>query len=264
MGIFDGIKQDDTAMGLFKNGYRKRVVRSQDFQRIAGIPRRIVAEPVLSTTITGWTEALKTRAGTQRLWPLQIRALEEAAVVGGGFFPLAVGAGKTLPSLLLPRVLQAKRPLLLVPAQLREQTINFVLPVLNKHWKLPDNLTIHSYSELSLIKNCDLLDDLHPDLIIADECHKLKNPRCARTRRFMRYFREYPDTMFVGLSGTITRKSLRDYAHLIKLALKDNSPLPHKWGELAEWARYRCEMGAAVSYRDTTGASERGRFNGLS
>jgi hypothetical protein len=41
---------------------------------------------------------------------------------------------------------------------------------------------------------------------------------------------------FVALSGTITTRSLRDYAHLIELALRKNSPLPKPYRELMEWA----------------------------
>lgn len=42
---------------------------------------------------------------------------------------------------------------------------------------------------------------------------------------------------FVPMSGTITRRSLRDYAHLAIGALgKDSAPVPTKWSELEEWA----------------------------
>jgi hypothetical protein len=52
-----------------------------------------------------------------------------------------------------------------------------------------------------------------------------------------RYMKAFPHTMFVGLSGTITKRSLRDYAHIVRWALKDDlSPLPKSFQEMQDWA----------------------------
>jgi hypothetical protein len=40
----------------------------------------------------------------------------------------------------------------------------------------------------------------------------------------------------VGLSGTITRKSLKDYCHLMIAALKDGAPVPINYREMEDWA----------------------------
>ena len=54
---------------------------------------------------------------------------------------------------------------------------------------------------LGLVQSAQKLDYIQPDLIIADECHLLKNHKAGRTRRVTRYMREHPETKFVGVSG---------------------------------------------------------------
>jgi hypothetical protein len=152
------------------------------------------------------------------------------------FCLMPVGSGKTLVSLLAPRVLDAKRPLLLVPPNLKKKTEEQDIPFYRQHWRLPENLRVLSYGKLSSEKSAEILWELMPDVIIADEIHALKNPAAARTRRFLRYFKEMPNTKLLALSGTMTRKSLRDYWHIIKLCLPNQCPLPFVWKRLEEWA----------------------------
>lgn len=92
------------------------------------------------------------------------------------------------------------------------------------------------YSKLSRAESTVTLERQKPDLIIADECHKLRNRDSAVTGRVLRYFAEHWLTRFCGLSGTITSKSIRDYAHLSALALRENSPLPTDPPIVEEWA----------------------------
>ena len=82
-----------------------------------------------------------------RLRPVQALAIHAALTVGGLFGPMRVGAGKTLTSLLIPYVLDAKRPILLLPAHLIEKT-KIEMAVLEKHWILPRNLRMVSYQAL--------------------------------------------------------------------------------------------------------------------
>jgi hypothetical protein len=42
--------------------------------------------------------------------------------------------------------------------------------------------------------------------------------------------------MFVGLSGSITSTSIKDFWHLSLWALRDNTPLPMKWNYMNAWA----------------------------
>ena len=94
-----------------------------------------------------------------------------------------------------------------------------------------------SYESLGRVRMAQELENYHPDLIIADEAHRLKNPRAACTRRVARYMKDHPTVPFVALSGTIMRHSIKDFAHLLIWALKDQAPVPLDKDELEEWAQ---------------------------
>jgi len=231
----------------------RRVARSAEFRRIEKLPRRdwqgersrlglLLAKP----------------SGTMSLWPIQEAALRECMQLQGLFGAIAVGKGKALVSLLAPVVMNAKRPLLLVPANLRDQTNRKVLPEMAPHWELHPNLRVLAYSELSLAKNASILFDIAPDVIIADEASALKNPKSGRTRRVTRYMAANPDTRFVALDGTFSRNSLRDCAHILVWCLRSGAPLPRNWRELNMWAD-ALDDGVADADRIDVGALE--RFN---
>jgi hypothetical protein len=183
--------------------------------------------------------------------------LYEAAVCGGLFGPIRVGGGKTLLSLLLPVVLGSKRPLLLLPAKLVDKTKREMV-ALARHWKIPTFLRIESYELLSRLQHARMLEKYRPDLIIPDEAHKLRHRKTAVTKRFARYLHEHPETKVCALSGTITKRSLRDYEHIIRWCLKPlNNPVPNNHGEIEDWAdcldehnRERVEPGALVIWTD--------------
>lgn len=214
--------------------WRAGVQSSLELDRIIAIPRRFLNLEKYSIDLT---EKYRKPGGTMKLWPVQSAMLVEAALANGLLGPVSAGSGKTLASLLIGAEMNAKKIVLLVPPQLRAQLMSVDIPRLNQHWVLPlDRLRVVAYSELSNAKSADILDQIKPDLIVADEAHSLKSRAAARTKRFNRYFKEHPECRFVGLSGTITRKSLRDYQHLSELALKKNSPLPASYHTLNEWA----------------------------
>lgn len=174
--------------------------------------------------------------GNASLWPAQSVALLEAERGWGLFAPLGVGSGKTLVTLLLPDVFGAERPLLLVPAALRNQLLTRDMAAYGRHFHLPTGLKVLAYTELSDARTADILERLKPDLIIADEAHALARAQAARTKRFLRYMKDHPQTRFCALSGTMTRRSLRDYAHLSELSLRAGSPVPGNWSDLNDWA----------------------------
>ena len=107
---------------------------------------------------------------------------------------------------------------------------------MSAHWRMHPDLKIVGYEELGIESRALLLDELAPDLIVADECHYLANIKSGRVRRVARYLDAHLECRFVALSGTVTRRSLRDYAHLIAWCLRDGSPLPLQWRELKDWA----------------------------
>ena len=223
---------------LYKALSKSGVPRGLEFKRIERLPRRNWEDADDLKSLTQLlTKALRKPWGEMELWPIQAAALREIHDWKGCLGPIAVGQGKALISLLAPTVAGVQKAVLLVPASLRDQTNEHVLPHLRMHWKMRPEPILIGYEELSLEKNAELLWEIQPEMIIADEAHYLKNLNSGRGRRVRRYMSEFPKTIFVALSGTMTRRSLRDYWHLTLWALKEDlSPLPTKWTDLQQWA----------------------------
>lgn len=228
------------------------VPRTPEFNRILALPRReppsgaadrngVVAR--MKGHPTEWEEAtehFRTPGGTMVLRPLQAAALIEASQCQGCFAPLGVGEGKTLVSLLLPEALGSTVAVLLLPPTMKAQLFK-ELSYYGGHFRLPKiydadgtaqfpgdysgTLVVVAYSELSGQKKAEILEALRPDLVIADEAHNLRRADAARTRRFLRYMRAN-SVRFVAMSGTMTSKSILDYAHLADLCLGAGSPVP--------------------------------------
>lgn len=169
------------------------------------------------------------------LRPIQSRALYHIGKYGGLCAPIGVGHGKFLISALAPSVVGAERPVLLVPPSLVAQTYQEIAKF-RAHFKIHEDIQVVSYSKLSVASGASILDDIKPDLIIADECHHLRHRTASRTKRVIRYFQNNPQCKFIALSGTLTSKGLADYAHLVEIALRGNAPLPLDFWELQIWA----------------------------
>lgn len=169
------------------------------------------------------------------LKPWQAAALVYTVEQGGLFTSAGVGAGKTIVSLLIPMIVGAKRPLLMLPASAREKTYAEI-PGYRLHFKLHPYLQILSYEELSRLSGVNALYTMDPDWVIADEAHKLKDVTTARGRRFMRFFADHPKTRLAAMSGTPTTNSMKDYAHMVRLALPEGCPVPHTYQDLEMWA----------------------------
>lgn len=201
---------------------------SWDLKRVAALPRRPVAvdEDLL--------RQLSTFVGGE-LRPAQARALYELHDFGGLLAPMKVGSGKTLVTLLAPTLLGSVRPLLIVPAKLRDKTTAEAKAYRKKGWRIGIMPVIESYERLGRASAEDFLETYNPDLIIADEAHRLKNGRAAVTRRVMRFLADHPGAKFAALSGTLMSRSIRDFAHLSKRALGDLSPAPHVANVVEEW-----------------------------
>lgn len=207
------------------------VQKSPELLRILDLPRR-----TLDTT-HDLTDLYKTVGGSLTLRPIQSAALLEAEKANGLVGAIGVGHGKTLVLLLVADALRATRAVLLVPPELKRQLLEVDIPHYGKHFKLPlDRVSVVAYSELSSAKKADILERLQPDLIVADEAHRLRRKESARTRRFLRYMKLNPECRFVALSGSLTTGSIRDYAHLADCALKEGSPLPREFRALMDWS----------------------------
>lgn len=205
-----------------------RIQVPSDLQRILDLP---IVDPSETPDLT---VTFRRTGGTMVLRPIQNAALWQASQVGGLLGVLGVGWGKTILGFLLPRIMGAQRPLLLIPAAMREQCEADYLRY-NEHFKLADPLTVRTYEELSSPSRSGMLRVLNPDLIIADEGHRLRATDSTRYRRLRRYFQENQDTRFCVLSGTITAGSLKDFQHLARFALREGSPLPLTYPLLKAW-----------------------------
>ncbi len=205
-----------------------KVEYSGELRRVLLLPRRHEAPK--------GSELLSLVLGTGTLRPIQAQALAELHICGGLLAPITVGAGKTLVSYLAPRMVEAKRPILLIPAKLREKTRRDFAE-LRKVWQTTVEPRTLSYEALGRASHKDYLTGYEPDLIIADECHRLKNVRAAVTRRVGRYMKAQPETMFVALSGTLTKRSLMDFAHIAEWCLGTGAPLPLTRYDLEQWSQ---------------------------
>lgn len=210
----------------------RAVRRSVDFDRVSKLEKK---RPYPADIVERFTAALQSPGGTDKLRPVQAEAFYEMALVSGLFGPIKVGAGKTLISLIAPLILKANRPVLLLPAALIEKTER-ERERYAQHFRVARHIRFISYEMLGRVRMAEELERYQPDLIIADECHRLKNQRAACTRRVARFMANHPQTKFVALSGTIMKHSVKDFAHILKWCLKDKAPVPLETHEVDEWA----------------------------
>lgn len=233
------------------NSFRP-VGNSPDLERILALPRRPGdVEEWLDDDLVEYLSSLVRRPGAEdfRLFPIQAGALIDLTEQGGGLGPIGVGEGKTIISLLLPVMMKSKVAVIMVPPSLKSKLIDVEYPDLQKKLRLPalagypvrfgdEEGTIHvvSYSQLSSQSGAQILEQIRPDLIVCDEAHALKDMSAARTKRFFRYLRVNRQVRVVFLSGTLTSRSIKDFAHLSNAALKEGSPTPLSFPVIQEWA----------------------------
>lgn len=276
---------------LFSN--RAAVKASPDLERILDLPRRPPIDPAsprARALVELMTERLRRpdrppgapcgclELGRKRciteLLVEQAWALYEAPLAGGLLAPIGVGGGKTILNLLMPMVIpDCRTAVLFVPPGLVEQLRAEYLAV-REHFRVPSivlpgasgyyvtgapALHVIPYSRFSRKEATDLLEKLRPDLAICDEVHALKNPEATRTKRFIRFFSEHPDTRLCAWSGSITSKSIKDFAHLIAFALGGGSPLPldpdqwDAWSAAVDPSDWPAPAGALEVFRRGSG-----------
>jgi hypothetical protein len=242
---------------LFKSALRAGVRDTQEFKRIYNVERRIWTPEAGEALAVEMTQLLKTPTGTMKLRPIQAIALLEMGVLKGLVGPMRAGAGKTLVTFLAPYVMNAKRPILLMPAKLIDIK-RAQLAELAKHWKVAYWLVFMSYESLSRVKQKFFLDITKPDLVLADEGHKLKNPKASVTKVVKKYIKE-AKVPYATFSGTFTTRSIQDYAPQAEWALHEKCPVPIIWSEVEEWGNaiderprtaFRMDPGALSKFAD--------------
>jgi hypothetical protein len=122
----------------------------------------------------------------------------------------------------------------MVPASLREKTLA-EREAYGRDWRLPENLLVISYESTQTVRGADTLERLAPVAIICDEAHALRRTSAARTRRFTRYVKAHRPRLMI-LSGSMMRRSLMDYWHLMVAALAQGAPLPMSKATAERWA----------------------------
>jgi hypothetical protein len=226
---------------------------STDLDRVCALPRRpaYTDDGDYGALAAALTAEFRSETGYMALRANQAVVLDEARRVGGVVGLLGVGSGKTLISLLLPIALGAERAALLLPSQLKAQLLQRSYPEMLEHWRLP---TLHgasakgtapgviypvTYEELSRAKTARVLEELDPDVVVADEAHHLRRAVSVRTGRFLKFVvaacgRGSLRSICL-LSGTLVRDSINDLA-FVRWALGKYAPIPWDAGTLAAWA----------------------------
>lgn len=204
---------------------------SDDLTRIRSLPRRADADELVDVM----TRALALHGGVRLRVP-QATALRELFEVRGLFAPMRVGSGKTLVTLLAPTLLGSERPVLMLPASLRNKTRR-EFAVYARDWKvrLP---RLVSYQEMGRPdREFRLLEPgYRPDLLLLDEAHWLRNTDSAVTRRVKRAIELLHPVVGV-LSGTLITDKLLDYWHLARWALGPAAPVPDSESEAGRWGQ---------------------------
>lgn len=230
-----------------------QVAPSDDFRRIAAIPRRDPAELVRDDVAEAVTRALRMPGSARVFFPIQAAAIVatcRSVELGspGAFLPIGVGEGKTDITFVLPHVLNASRAILCVPGSLttskqgKEGKTERDFRALRAHWKERPYGQILSYQVLGRANGGERLLQYRPDLIVCDEAHMLRNAEGAAVARvivsYIKAARQVGHrVLLVVLSGTMTGGKLEHLAHLQELALGARAFLPEDEYELDMWRR---------------------------
>lgn len=164
---------------------------------------------------------------------VQALALRELITTRGMFGPIPAGEGKTLVGQLAATLLNAQRPVLLIPAAMVGDTRRD-FAMYRRNWKvrLPEIVT---YQEMGRPDRATKWEQLCPDLIIADEAQWLRNLDSAGARRFERYI-EAAHPIVVMMSGTLITDDPIDMHAPAVWSLGDRAPIPLEREVAEQWS----------------------------
>lgn len=222
----------DFVQGAFPRMANARIMATAELVRIRELPWAPWSEDADYTQ--SLTEYCRAPGGTQTLRRAQAAVLSALArpEFRGVLSTQRTGAGKTLPSLLAAHVTGLDNPLLIVPASMRDDTRQATYTY-GQHWRVRP-VRIISYETLSRPDSRGLLEQIAPNLLIADECQMLRNLSSACTNRVREYVQKHrPKQLY--LSGSITNRSLKDFEHILRWIMGDAAPLPRRREELQLW-----------------------------
>lgn len=224
---------------------RARIV--SETQRVVGLPTTSYE----SVSADVWTQRLARVSPDKMVFPngdlvtlrdIQAQMLEAFSQVRGGFFSVGTGWGKAWAALLLGSVFDdIDRVVVLAPASTLTN-LDRERARLRPYFRLCPDIAIESFEKIQratpegeedLIAQMVLnrRGDPARTLLVFDEAHRLKNLQSARGGRVMRLVQRFPELRVCVLSGSMTDNSVRDFAHLAWMALRENSPLPVEWAK---------------------------------
>lgn len=177
----------------------------------------------------------------------QVAALIELVQLRGLFGPMRCGSGKTLFTFLAAVVLNAARPVLIVPASLmrskdtRQPKTQREFAEYRRNWRcrLP---RLMSYQELGRLSKADALLRYRPDLILLDEAHAIRerknSPPSASAKRILSAIDTLePRPVVACVSGTLITDRLMEYWPALAGSLHVHAPCPVYRDEAEQWGR---------------------------
>jgi SWI/SNF-related matrix-associated actin-dependent regulator 1 of chromatin subfamily A len=205
------------------------------------------------------------------LYPYQKKTITFALKRKRAILALDQGLGKTIISIFLFKILQAKKILIISPASLKlnwKREIINCFPFLKKHIEIIStgkqalglkNITIINYDLLSKPQIHSQLISQHFNILILDELHYLKNPEAARTKAILGSKNRKKEIKGVftvcdrvyGLTGTpIPNRPIEMFSWL-------NALFPEQMDNMGyyEYAKVYCEGWQAPWGFDVSGAS---------
>jgi hypothetical protein len=241
--------------------FQRSVRDSAELQRILELPKREITDEFAASLVDEWSGYLTTDAGWARgarLKPEQAVVCREVQLVGGVWCALPVGVGKSLLSWVVPTILDAKRPVIVLPSGLREElqlewatySRDFVPP------RPPPRMI--SFNELDQVDGLTLLERIDPDVLMLDESHKTRRPKRAARVRIARWIAEKWEAFYAGKgprphvcqwTGTPGRLSILDFSHSLIWSLGEGAPVPIPDTEQKDWASALDEKGPRQAER---------------
>lgn len=186
------------------------------------------------------------------LFPEQVKALMQFHDYGNILCPVKVGGGKTLICVLVANdafeIFKKRRILLMNPTNIIDQLKETELPLYRRHMSInvpfywmtmvskqrrllmakskKPGVYVVSYDMLSRETGEAVMNAIEPDMVIGDEIHRIASARSSvRNGRFKKIIKKY-NPAIVSLSGTLLKKSIKDYRYIVNTTLKENSFLP--------------------------------------
>ena len=166
-----------------------------------------------------------------------------------------VGVGKTLVLYLMATIAHEEwgdeRIAMVLPASLVKDT-RAEHRRYARYWRSAPKVTILTYQSLTREENAFLLcgcnkcteqEDydnpvrpLEPQVLLFDECHRMKAASRSVPSRVARYKKNHPEVKIAALSGNWYEKSFDEIYHLLHWTLGGLSPLPLDYHTQREWA----------------------------